>query len=78
MQDRGKRERSPKHRKNEREQKRSVPPLRRDIQNENRVTREVLMISGGPTDGDSANARKTSFKKASHEVLRGYLRPDEE
>lgn len=36
------------------------------------------LISWGITDGNSANARKTSLKMVQHEVLSGHLRLEEE
>lgn len=36
------------------------------------------MISGGPTDRDNTNTRKTSLKRAKHEMISGDLRPEEE
>lgn len=47
VQDRRKRERSLEHIRDEKEQKRSVPSPRKDIQTENRITEEILMINGG-------------------------------
>lgn len=56
--DKRKREKSVETRGNTKEHKRSVPSPRRDLKTANRVTEEILVISGGPMDGDRTNARK--------------------
>lgn len=61
VQDRRKRERSVKPRRNDREKRKSIPPLMRDIRIQNRVTREILMISEGIMNSDNANARNKSL-----------------
>lgn len=46
---------------------------RREVRTDNRVTGEILVISGRLTEGDSANSRKASLKRLRHEVMADTL-----
>lgn len=65
--------RSPPGRGQPRNDSRSQLVDMREVRMNNKVTREILAISGGPTEGDSSNSRKTSLKRVRHEVVAGTL-----
>lgn len=50
----------------------------REVWMDSQVTREILVISGGPTKRDSANSSKASLKRVRHKVMADTLQSNPE
>lgn len=75
IRDKRDRSRSPPSHSQLRNDCRLQPANRREVRTDNRVTREMLVISGGPTERDSSNSKKASSRRVRHEVVVGTLQP---